>query len=289
VGAEHVSDDFDLDAYCARVGYQGPREPSLPVLQALHALQPAAIPFENLDPLCGVAVRLDRESLVEKLVRHRRGGYCFELNELFAAALEAMGFAVTRLAARVRWMVPAERADSARTHKLLRVDIDGEGWLADVGFGAHLMAAPIRLEPGLEQDTPASRLRLVETATGLMLQAHLPQGWQDAYRLTLEPQLPADYEIANWFTATNPTSLFTGNLLAERLTPAGRLALFNRKLTWRPARGSAEELRIADATEFAAILDRGFNIAPPVDASAIWARIPQGDGRPGTAPDTPAS
>ena len=111
-----MSEAFDLDAYLARIGYAGPRTPTLATLRAIHALQPAAIPFESLDPFLRRPVPLDLASLQAKLVGQRRGGYCFELNGLFAAALKALGFSVTPLSGRVRWMAPPDRPESARTH-----------------------------------------------------------------------------------------------------------------------------------------------------------------------------
>jgi N-hydroxyarylamine O-acetyltransferase len=111
-----MTQDFDIETYLARIGYDGPRAADLATLRAIHRRHPAAIPFENLDPLLGRPVALDIEALQEKLVRGRRGGYCFEENALFAAALEALGFAVTRLAARVRWGRPPESPEArART------------------------------------------------------------------------------------------------------------------------------------------------------------------------------
>src|SRR5471032_2344964 len=98
---------IDLDAYFARIGYDGPRMATLETLRALHRLQPQVIAFENLDPLLGRPVRLDASSLEQKLVHGGRGGYCFEQNLLFAHALRAIGFKVTELAARVLWNVPA--------------------------------------------------------------------------------------------------------------------------------------------------------------------------------------
>src|SRR5690349_15099497 len=123
---------LDLDAYLDRIGYAGPRLPTRRVLEGLHLAHTTHVPFENLDILLGRPIRLDLDSLQAKLVRDRRGGYCFEQNTLFAAGLEQMGFAVTRLAARVRF--GASRL-LPRTHMLLRVDVEGEPFLADVGFG----------------------------------------------------------------------------------------------------------------------------------------------------------
>jgi N-hydroxyarylamine O-acetyltransferase len=270
-----LPETFNLDAYLARIGFEGDRSPTLSTLQAIHALQPAAIPFEGLDPFLQRSVSLDLSALQAKLVDGRRGGYCFELNTLFAAALEALGFAVTNLTGRVRWMAPPERPMGGRTHHLLRVDIEGLPYLADVGFGGHLLAGPIRLEAGLEQQTPASLVRLVEESPALILQTKLPGGWQDLYWFTLELALPIDFEIGNWFTSTNPASRFHKDFLAERLTPELRLSVFNTKVTERRANGETNQRFLSSAEEFAALLEEGLGVTPPVDPAEIWSRLPK--------------
>ena len=118
-----VSSPFDLDAYLERIGYTGPRTATLDTLEALHALHPAAIPFENLNPLLGWPVALDVESLQAKLVAGGRGGWCYEHNTLFRHALEALGFSVTSLGARVLWNTPPGSPVGARHHMLLLVDL----------------------------------------------------------------------------------------------------------------------------------------------------------------------
>lgn len=269
------NDDFDLEAYLARIGYEGPRAPTRETLAALHALQPAAIAFENLDPLLGRPVALEPAALQDKLVGHARGGYCFELNALFALALRALGFAVTPLAARVRWGRPAP-PESPRTHMLLRVDLDDGALLADVGFGGHLLDAPLQLAAGVEQATPASRFRLLAEGEQLMLQAWIGEAWGDAYVFTLEPQHPVDYALANWYTATHPESLFRNNLLMERLTPGRRLSLFNTKLTERTAGTAVRETMLGSADELGEVLARQFGLDAPAASQAIWSRLPKG-------------
>ena len=101
-----MSGGFDLDAYLDRIGYAGPRTPTHDVLAAIHFHHALAIPFENLNPLLRLPVRLDVASLQAKLVHARRGGYCYEHNLLLSAALGAIGFRVTWLAARVLWNAP---------------------------------------------------------------------------------------------------------------------------------------------------------------------------------------
>ena len=135
---------MDLGAYFTRIGFNGARAPTLATLRALHLAHAQSIAFENLNPLLGWRVALDLASLEEKLVRSRRGGYCYEQNALLAAALRELGFSVTGLAARVLWNV-AEDAIRMRSHMLLKVDIDGEPHIADVGFGGLSLTGPLRL------------------------------------------------------------------------------------------------------------------------------------------------
>ncbi len=116
---------FDLDAYLDRLGYTGPRTPTLDTLEALHALHPAAIPFENLNPLLRWPVALDVESLQAKMVAGGRGGWCFEQNTLFRHALQSLGFSVTSLGARVIWNTPPDSPIGPRSHMLLLVDLAG--------------------------------------------------------------------------------------------------------------------------------------------------------------------
>jgi N-hydroxyarylamine O-acetyltransferase len=265
--------DFDLDSYFARIGYGGPATPNLATLTAVQAAQVAAIAFENLNPLMGLPVNLDLDSLQAKLVQSRRGGYCFELNGLFKAALKAMDFQVTGLAARVRWMAAADAPLGGRSHMLLKVDLADGPYLADAGFGAHLLDAPLRMQPGLEQSTPWARYRLTEADGALTLSVRVADEWRSAYLFDLEPQLAADYETYSWFTATHPQSLFVSYLIAERLTETARYNLVNTRLVERHRDGSVTERILGSAGEFGEMLDTVFNIEPPEAAEVVFAKL----------------
>lgn len=264
--------DFDLDAYFQRIGYDAPGAPTLEVLRALHLLHPQAIPFENLDPFMHRPVDLDLAAVQHKLVASQRGGYCFEQNLLFMAALKALGFSVSGLAARVLWGQP-EDAITARGHMLLRVELDGQTWLADVGFGGLTQTAPLLFQPGLEQATPHETFRIIETDGHFRTQANTGGEWRTLYRFDLQEQYPIDYAVTNYFLSTNPGSHFRINLMAARALPEGRLALANNRLSHYLADGRIERRELADAAELVKILTNEFRIdIPDVDAFSALAR-----------------
>lgn len=268
-----MADDFDLDAYFARIGYGGAATPELATLRALHAAHVAAIPFESLDPLTGRPVHLDLARLQAKLVRSRRGGYCFEQNHLFRGALQAIGFAVTGLGARVVWMSPPDAPLGPRLHMLLKVDLAEGPYLADVGFGAHLLDAPLRLEAGPEQITPTATYRLQREGDLFALAVRLGDEWRRAYVFDLTPQLASDYAVANWYAATHPDFLFTSMLVVERLTAEARWNLVDTRLTERRRDGQTSERTLASAVELAQALDEVFDLEPPIPAAEVFAKI----------------
>lgn len=252
---------LDLDAYFARIGYTGTREPSLATLRALHLHHVLAVPFENLDVLLGRTISLELGDLARKIVHERRGGYCYEQNTLFAAVLRALGFHVATLVARVRWQVPAEQP-TARTHMILRVEADGRPWLADVGFGSAGLTGPIALDAGeIEQTTPHEARRLAVRGEYTVHQVRIGGEWHDAFQFTSDAVPSIDYEVANWFSNKHPRSHFQQNLIVTRARADGsRVLLFNRELTERRRDGSAVKRPVHDADELLALLAAHFDL-----------------------------
>ncbi len=249
---------IDLDGYCARIGYDGPRAATLETLRELHRLQPQAIAFENLDPLLKRPVRLDTASLDGKLVRGGRGGYCFEQNLLFAHVLRALGFAVREATARVRWSVPSG-VQTPRVHALLIVDAEGETYLVDVGFGGNVATGPLLLKSRDEQTTPHEPFRLVAEDHRLVVEAKIGGNWTSLYATDLAESIPADFEMGNWFTSAHPGSIFVNGLLAARAEPDRRYALFNNALSVHKLNDGSEK-RTLNARELRDALTDLFNI-----------------------------
>jgi N-hydroxyarylamine O-acetyltransferase len=214
---------LDLDAYLARIGLGSP--PEQPGLAELHRAHVAAIPFENLDPRRGVAVSLEPSDLEDKLVRRRRGGYCFEQNLLLKAALDAQGAQVDLFLARVRLGRPPG-TPRPRTHLVLRVRADGRDWHADVGYGRGTLLEPIPFGTGGPYEQSGWRYRVIQDGPELVLQTGQDAGWVDLYGFVPEPVPFIDVETSNWFTCTHPRSPFVTGLIVAAQRPDGtRLTL----------------------------------------------------------------
>jgi N-hydroxyarylamine O-acetyltransferase len=257
-----VEDQLDLDAYFQRIGYAGERIPTLTTLRAIHVRHATAIPFENLTPLLRQPVRLDLASLQHKLVESGRGGYCFEQNLLLRAVLRALGFQVIGLAARVRWNVPDEVV-TARGHMLLRVEIEGQTYLADVGFGGLTLTAPLALSLDHAQPTPHEPFRIIADGDGYLMQAQLGQAWKSLYRFDLQQQFLPDYEVTNWYLSNHPSSHFVTGLMAARPDTERRYTLRNNQLTIHHLHGDTERHVFSTVAELRAALEECFQITLP--------------------------
>ncbi len=260
----------DLSAYFARIGYAGMPAPDRATLAELVLRHTLSIPFENFDPLLGRPVRLEPEALVDKLVHRRRGGYCFEQNGLFWRVLEAIGFQVTPLAARVLWNMD-EDAVTPRSHMLLRVDLESPA-IVDVGFGGAVLTGVLDLVPDVAQETPHEPFRLLDRDGEWWLQIRIGEDWRTCYRFDLHPQLAIDYEPINWWTSTSPASHFTRGVTCARMLPDGRLAIRSGLFTRYGLDGSFERRAVDDPADFCAILadEMGFELP---DRDALVARL----------------
>lgn len=262
--------ELDLDAYRRRIGFGGPLAPTRDCLERLVLAHAAAIPFENIEVLAHRVPRLDLPGLQDKLVRQRRGGYCFEQNTLFRAVLQAIGFHAHPLEARIRSGVPADVV-TGRTHLATRVALDGAAHLVDVGCGVIAPVAPLALASREAQAAGTGAYRFVDVGDELLLQARDADGWKDCYRLLPGAPHGIDCEVGNWFVATHPTSMLGRNLLVGRAIAGGRLRLFNHRLsTFRPEGAAPAEQVLQTRAEFADVLRDGFGLeVAPADLDAV--------------------
>lgn len=225
-------DEAAADMYLDRIGAERPEGATSEALRELHRRHLTRVPFENLSIHLGEDIVLEEQALYDKIVGARRGGFCYELNGAFAALLEALGYRVSLLAARVfidgRLGIPYD-------HLALHVvSADGVAWLADVGFGRH-SHFPLRLEETGEQTDPGGTFQLVGTDEG---DFDVLQDGEPQYRLELRPRELRAFEVGCWYNRTSPQSHFTSSLVCSRLTEdGGRITLSGRTLVLSPADG----------------------------------------------------
>lgn len=257
----------NLNGYFERIGFAGSIAPTLVTLEALHALHPAAIAFENLTPLLGLSVKLDLASLQSKLLTERRGGYCYEHNLLLMAMLGELDFTVRGLAARVLWNnTDAADAPGPAHHMLLAVDINKSTYIADVGFGGLTLTAPLKLKADAEQNTPHETFRLIGGDPVWRLEAKTGEIWRPLYAFETTEQNLADYEAANSFLSSDPASPFCQQLRVA-LSPSGkRMTLRDNRLT-SYVEGSEPMVReLTSVAEMREVLSGSFGLQlPPSD------------------------
>jgi N-hydroxyarylamine O-acetyltransferase len=263
------SPSLDLDAYFERIEYAGDRQPTVKTLADLHLAHATHIPFENLDVMLQRPIHIDLESLQTQLVRKRRGGYCFQQNLLLAAALELMGFSVTLLQARVRF---GTHRVLPRTHVALAVDVAGDRWLADVGFGSWGLLVPVPLLAGEYQQYGWS-YRVARESDLWILRAPAGGKWQDLYVFSEEPQFPVDFIPANHYISTHPDSRFVQTLTVQRVAPDIRRVLKNTELVSTTHTG-VSHTTVKSNAELLEILSREFRLDFPAGTeflpSSTW-------------------
>lgn len=262
---------LDIDAYFDRIRWAGEVRHDLATLSSLVRAHMAHIPFENLDVLLGRPIRLDLDSLQAKLVRARRGGYCFEHGTLLFAVLGHLGFAPERRLARVTLLAPLEEVP--RTHMFLTVPLAEGRFVVDAGFGRLAPQMPLPLLP----TTPVVSSHLTHWMERdghyWTMCARVKDEVTRAWVTTLEDEGPADFEMGNHYVSTHPGSIFLQGLLLRALTPEGRVTVMNTEANiWRG--DESEHVSLDDRAALRALLLQHFGIDLPEVAQLRVPMIP---------------
>ena len=247
---------MDEAAYLQRINYDGPLAPSAESLRQLHIAHLLSVPFENLSIHWREPIVLNDDALFEKVVRRRRGGFCYELNGLFAALLRSLGFNVTMLSAEVA--TGEGEFSQPFAHMTLMVTLE-DRWLADVGFGDSFRE-PLLLDERDPQIQGDEAFRIEETETHLVMSRRSENGdWKPQYRFTLEPHDYADYAEMCRYHQTSPQSHFTQKRICSLCTIDGRVSLSDMRLITTRGR-EREDVELSTETEYQDVLRQKFGV-----------------------------
>jgi N-hydroxyarylamine O-acetyltransferase len=248
---------MDIEAYLQRINYDGSRHPTAQTLRELQLAHLQSVPFENLSIHAAEPIVLDDDALFDKIVRRRRGGFCYELNGLFCGLLRGLGFRVEMLAAGVA--NDGEGFGPEFDHMLLLVSLD-ERWIADVGFGDSFLE-PLRLDVSEEQTQGARAYKFIEEGElRVLLQRGYDSQWKPQYSFTLQPHNYPDYAATCDYHQTSPESHFTKGRVCTRATPDGRITLSELRLITTNSSGERSEKLLADEAEYADALREHFGV-----------------------------
>ena len=252
----------NLALYLQRLGFDAPPAPTLETLRQLQLRHTGVFPFENLTTLSGKPVLIDLPSIEQKVLHDGRGGYCYELNNLFLALLQTLGFDARGITGRVVMGQP-EGAWTARTHRLSLVTLDGVRYITDVGFGGMVPTAPLMLDTEAEQSTPHEPYRIEPHADGYTLRANVGGEWRAIYIFDLQRQEDIDYTLGNWYVSTHPESSFVKQLMVARTGEGWRRTLMNGSFAIHRMGGESERREVTDAEELIGLLESEFGIRVP--------------------------
>ncbi len=251
---------MDISAYLARIDYAKPVKPDAQTLRGLQLAHMLHVPFENLDIGLKRLIQLSEEALWNKIVIQKRGGFCYELNGLFARLLNEIGFDVTYLNARVYDRRGELGIDYDHLALLVKIPGQSARWLADVGFGDSFYE-PLNFEERGEQVQGLRAYRLEQISNGYITwQKNYDGSWERLYFFDLSPQkFPDDYEAACLYHQTSPESSFTRSSIVSRATHDGRVSLEDGRLILTK-NGQRSEHPIAHTEEYHALLKEYFGV-----------------------------
>ncbi len=248
---------LDIKAYLERINYDGSVAPSAELLRDLQIAHLLTVPFENLSIHAKQPIVLDDDALFEKIVRRRRGGFCYEANGLFAALLRELGFDVTMLSAGVAHAEGGFGPDF--DHMALMVTLH-ERYLLDVGFGDSFRE-PLLIDESGEQIQGRRSYKIIPDGAHLILMRRDGGGeWNAQYRFTLLPHEYVDYVEMCRYHQTSPQSHFTRTRVCSRATPNGRMTLSEMRFINTSGSGERQERTLVGEDEYAEMLLEHFGI-----------------------------
>jgi len=252
---------FPIDEFYSRIGIKPGTGATLERLETLQRAFIYAVPFENFDIMLGREIKLSMPALIDKIIRKKRGGYCFETNALFLAALQMEGFQCRSVLGRVH----VRGESTGRGHQAVLVNVSNTDFLVDVGFGGGCPRVPMPLNDTSTKKHDGTPFRLGDSELGTMLQSQTLEGeWQDLYSFDLCPVIQKDIEVANFYTSKHHNSFLANTRVAVKSHPHGELRLMNYQSVSVQS-GNVQSETLPDSEEYLVTLNNSYGI--DLDAS----------------------
>ncbi len=262
---------IDVGAYLERIEYKEAVNPTIETLHRLIEAHVTHIPFENIDVMLGRDISLDLPDLQDKIIYRSRGGYCFEINTLFAALLTEIGFEISLHGGRVYFGRQNDK-ERPRTHMVLIVHLNNKKWLVDATFGTLGLRKAIELES--KSTTTESNLRIELSNDRYRLQSRLWKQWHDLYVFDEYPMACIDYEVANFYTSNYPKSAFRNNLVAMLAGPKDKPSMMIRNRECVQSDGDTRHTSsIQSITELHSLLTEQIGIEVDKDELEFFNRL----------------
>lgn len=248
-----------LNQYLNKIGFTGKAEATLGTLKQICQLHTQTFPFENINGFLGIPVRLDIDSIAHKFLLDGRSGYCFEHHLLLTEVLNEIGFSSRGLLGKV-YQKDNDIKTMLRTHMILLVDVDNQSFLVDVGFGGAVPTAPLLFETDLVQDTARESYRIIKERRHFVLEIAKGNRFIPLYLFDLQETYQPDYEIANWYTSTNPNVTFTNHLIVSIIDKEMRYTMKDNELSIYNMDKKIKRQVFSDTEEIREVLEQKFNL-----------------------------
>lgn len=267
---------MEIDPYLERIGYSGSRSPTVETLRQLHRAHVLSVPFEDLDIHLGYPIDLSLPSFYDKIVKRRRGGFCYELNGLFGWLLAQLGFKVVTLSGRFYRSASVEgRPDDVGPefdHILLLIELE-EQLIADVGFGDSFLE-PLWLDSGRENVQHGKSYRFTDSDVGKVVQRKHKSDWEPMYIFSLTPRRLAEFSAACHYQQTAPETFFMQHAVCSLATTNGRITLLDNRLIMTTGE-QREKQTIESEEEYRTLLKTHFGVELGEDEQVDRLMVPR--------------
>lgn len=257
-----------ITKYFERINFSGNKNISLETLSLFQKQHLLHIPFENLDIHSNVPIVLKIKNLYRKIILNKRGKFCFELNSLFYTLLKSLGYNIQIVSARV-FNEQNGSFGKEFDHMTLIININGNEYLSDVGFG-EFSVTPLEIVLNKIQKDQNGFFRIIKfKRSHFYVQRLINKKWVHLYLFSKKPQRVKDFAAMCKYHSSSPKSHFTQKKVCSQMTSEGRITLTDDYLKLTKNKKIIKR-KIQNEKKFASLLQKYFNITMSNDLFLLF-------------------